>query len=67
MSDSENVEKKWYQTWWVWVIGLVVIVWIFGGSDTCGCSDYDITNMMNSTGMSRDAVIEMCCELEELL
>jgi hypothetical protein len=66
MSDSDNEEKKWYQIWWVWLIILVVIGWIFG-EDTCGCSDDDIVQMQRSMGMSREAVIKWCCELEEML
>ena len=64
MSKTNNEQKKWYQIWWVWLIILAVLGWIFG-EDTCGCSESSIVEMIRTTGMSREAVIELCCDIED--
>ena len=66
MSDSNNEQKKWYQIWWVWLIILIVASMIFG-EKTCGCSEDDIVEAQRTMGMSREAVIEWCCEMKEYL
>ena len=65
--EQDNLKRKWYKKWWVWLIILFLLGSLFSTQENpCGCSKKDIEIIADTLNCSDEEALKWCCRMKIL-